>query len=1159
MLEIKITGGSTATCDSLNVSCHGTYSKNGAGVATLSLKKDDYLQFEVPKFNGHGYFYRAQVSIAKDAPDRVWFLNSDTSHLNIWFDRSPGTDQFYVAVSLLTKDEFGEIHEITGVSDYYLTAGPAEYVNVYILDGDLFITTDSHALLWRRFETRVWFSNGVTSFGGPLTQRNGGFGISNVMFSVDIRRQKGYENLDEELEKLMGRTPYGDFLLTNAYYDAADSGLTLGDFKSRAKGTKGNIETVYKYANGVILKSKDNEYSYLSAALYKDYSADAELKTFPGSEQVRTDRDDVRITYTMLRDMALFHSKATVNGKTKEESAVLPREILNRYMASDLRMYVSGYPVSADGYNKVQRSTQAYEARPFSSGKAIVQVSPDGDSALFKPYTVILPCELYQFFINEENYKRYDPGMLLADYSTMFGKGGEALCYSAPCGHGWIYYFPTWGKCAFSKKHLGDTVNKEFGRSAKGIAYLDFENGVAVNYPDSKDAVIVTDLVMELINVTAKKMYYGMSTVPNIYLEQTVYTDAGTVCNRAQLGKRDAMHASPKYDYNDAGRKNLYTVSPVRGNSFFRFVINVFHNQGTMTNPALGCFDYSYDIDSHWGVQPETQTQKYLKLSLTKEESANRGGLSNVILTLKFTAPKDPDPMKAIWRKDLGLPLYDFKSSYQMSAVDFTRAFLLTGGDGLAAWMYSEALYKMGEGLVRDGKSYGFACAELTAAAREGFFLTPSLSKYAYKDGRIKNYSKLDRDTRNTADAITDNALKRIGWDTLCWRWSQFRTEPENVLKKLKQTWSQSLASDGCMITLKKNSGEEHTQVAYRIDYQKGNSVVYVKDCNAPYDPAQDAADPDATYLTFRGNSTKINAIVPNATGNRPEFQKNIGFRTLMPTTSPLAIQVPRVPTPIDMGLISGIHPVIVMIEGNAEITLVDAENGFGKVYENGAVLNPEYIFPAYDGTEDDGTRLQVFLFKDDGYQLHLQGTKQGDVTVTLFTAEMAIKVRNYMDQDASLLIHGEQTHALRGLKFSVMKAGTSRKLEYSIAQSRFQGYYIRRFEGTTELHSWMHSFKSTAYGNAIVLTQTKGLLSMSRKYLKSKKSDRCWKPDARLRTRAEQLGGIANRELTVRQAALIFGCSESTVRKYCQDGTLRGAHKVGFGWRIPRQEMIDK
>ena len=180
-------------------------------------------------------------------------------------------------------------------------------------------------------------------------------------------------------------------------------------------------------------------------------------------------------------------------------------------------------------------------------------------------------------------------------------------------------------------------------------------------------------------------------------------------------------------------------------------------------------------------------------------------------------------------------------------------------------------------------------------------------------------------------------------------------------------------------------------------------------------------------------------------------------------------------------------------------------------------------------------------------------------MTVSLFTSGVASRFHNVMAEGDTLLIHGYQTHELRGLHIGTLQAGSSRTLDYSVAQSKYPGYYIRSYEGTTELHAWSNSFKTTAYGNTLVHTQTKGLKSQ-KKYLKPKASGMGWKPAARLRSRLEPQGGIGNRELTVRQAALIFGCSESTVRKYCKDGTLRGAYKVGFfGWRIPRQEMIDK
>ena len=1160
MFRINIVGKQTAKCDGMNVRCKGTFSKNAAGEGKLTLKATDYLEFDEKGagFGGYGDYYGALVCIAKDAPSRVWFLSTHKTNLDVWFDRMPGTNQFLITANLKTRDELGTAHEITCTSEDFIVADEPTYVYVYVLDGDLLVTCGKQIYIWRRFENRVYLrANGMTSIGGPEGNRTGGFDVSYVSFSSDIRSEKGYEKIDEEFAEEIGRVVTTDASILNAFYAAADSGLALGDFKSNAKGTKGKIAKVYKYTNGVILLSADNQYSYMSNAMYKDYLAHDELTTFPGSEQTLIDRDGVKVTYSRFEDdFGLFHSKTTVNGKTKDDSATLKGETLIRYLSDFPRFTPASYPVSSTGYNKNYLNANVLEPSPLSNGNVIVRIWTNGETPAYRPYTVIIPGAMYTYYV--QNYKKYMIGTLLADYSTMFGKNGEVLCYTAPCGAGWLYYMPTWGKCGFTKKHLGDALNGSFGKSAKGYPYLDFENGVAVSYPDRDDAVILTDLEMEFFSVTAKKMNYGTQTTPQLYLKQTVYTEAGVVCNNVQLGGVSNF-APPKYTYNKSEGKNLYTLSPVHANSFFRFVIDARHYSGTTTNPSLGCFDYTYGIDDYWGIVFEEQ-QKYLVLPMTREGSANRGGLSNVILEVKFSDPKNTDPMRENWRRDLGLPLYDPQDTYQLTDRDFTRAFRLLDG-GTRAWMYAEVFYKMAEGVTRDGKSYGFACSEAAAAAREGYF-KPSLSNYKYKNGRITDYSKLSgADAKYTVDAITDNAMKRIGWDSIIWRWNSFRWGTPKAYKEIEAVTDRIKNEGSCIVSLfDQNLQKEHTQLAYKYKGSGLNTAFYVRDCNAPYDAALDAANPDATYIAFRGSKENVKAIIPYCTnGDRPEYQSNVGYKYLIDSPTALAMQLPRIPTPLDMGLHSGMKMVLVMIEGDAELTYATENEIDQVIFEDGTLKRPDLLYRAYDGTEYDGTRLQVYLFKFDGFGFQIQGTKKSDVTVSLFTSGVASRFHNVMDEGDTLLIHGYQTHELRGLHIGTLQAGSSRTLDYSVAQSKYPGYYIRSYEGTTELHAWVNSFKTTAYGNTLVHTQTKGLKS-KKKYLKPKASGMGWKPTARLRSRLEPQGGIGNRELTVRQAANIFGCSESTVRKYCKDGTLRGAYKVGFfGWRIPRQEMLDK
>ncbi len=629
------------------------------------------------------------------------------------------------------------------------------------------------------------------------------------------------------------------------------------------------------------------------------------------------------------------------------------------------------------------------------------------------------------------------------------------------------------------------------------------------------------------------------------------------------------------------GEKSEYKYTVVLPEKIYQYYTNTsdwYHSYGAFASDYNKLYDYDgkpfgyvVPVGSGWMYYiPEWESCGYTRtypgdpidgeFYVNKQEGYEYLLFENAVAKHYYSKPEfvfdknNGDPMRKNWRKDLGFPFCDFTGGYDFTDRIFARAFGVEGGIW-RTWMYGEVFYKIAERAIEGGKSYGFAAAETVAADRMGFF-KPSLSEY--KTGNKKEFSKLTSSAKTWGIALTDSMLKRYGWDTLQWMWSSKHPNANGTYNRIGDV-KVRIENDGCsIITLqRKNSDVEHTVVAYKVDGTGLNAAIYVKDCNAPFDPAQDSANPDATYIAFRGRGKVVNAITPYCTGTRPEYQSNVGYHTFVPIPQVLAGRTPRIPTPEDLGLNSSKKLMIAMIEGPADLTLASMEGN--EVCSDGIVTNYAMFYRICDCTGKDGSRVQAFLLGTDDLKFTLKGTKKGDVALTVFTCETRIQFATAVKSGDTLEVQLSKAHAIRGLSGAVQKTGSTTAVSYQISQFNMPEYYIRSFEGSIDPKLGAADIESSARGCYITVKQvdSKGKTVISTP--KRKRMFQAWHAYVRMRDRDDSEGGIGNRSLSVRQASKIFKCSESTVRKYCKDGTFLGAYKSKKKWVIPKQEMLDK
>ena len=1168
MLRFSFESGTKATCPGLKVACTAQYSEDAAGSRkVLTFGEGDYLTVQEKEldFDGCADYVDTMGNISEDAPYTIPFLKGSRVPFSVVFTRDVGGYRIAFEVALTNEKDTWT----TSMKSTKLLKPEKWYtIDVVFLDGEFYFVVDGEVWIRRVFNGRyVLDSFKSLEFGG--SDSHGGFSLQRMEMSKDI-----YLEDDDEIKAILSDAADNNACsFENAFLDVLEAGENPGDYVKTENVERPEGVTARVYENGTFYESPAHECIYLSAEFCQYFK----WHTMPSFPLTRGILIPNKVSYVMFDNYTLFHENGT--GLFPE----LLNKTMERYLEKDPAEYQYWYPdprvqiMANTIYNNAKKGN--LRTTVFTNGLAISEVQFKDE----EPYAVILPKE---FFANGA----YAGGILeapIGDYSVTIDNDGFPFHYCVPLRNGkWVHYFIPWEELLLTDRYLGPAstngicFKKRPGK--ENVEFCDFEGGVVVRYPETKDLIVHTGMLLRLGGVSIGEIDDGaFDNHAELVVKLYVYTENGTLANGERFGA-DSRKDPSYYTFNARDGFNEFILSPMHGYSYLRLFVKIYDYDSASDNDYLGSFDYTFSIENGWWMD-QSETYGAYSVGMTSDGKHNRHGVGNGRLDFGVGDVFDMEEMKKHWRMNLAFPFHNFTGSYPFTPDEFGRLFsnvrALTNPTGrwwdIQGFIFEEIIYGyIKKHMIDVGRCYGFALVEAQTFHGQGIFippmykygLKPEIEKISSREHKANDVLTYDEMVPVIGRTIVDAYMRQAGWDYISWIWRAINSgeymDPFISIKKIRDT----IDNEGCCIVdiIPDNSPMEecHAVLAYKYEGDGIDTKFFILDSNFPYyEPRDRHYVKDCNYIAFEGSGKKVKKAVLHH-----PFEGAYGsYEHILAAPYSLSMRPARVPNlhDVTVGVLSNM--VFGWIEGVGN--LIASSAGGASSYD-GQTASEDFMFVpiASDWVPDflaggEGKGNALFLTKDGAADFQIKAKEAGSAKITLAAGSNKIEVTAHLARNESLYIKTKNVRSLRKIRLALSRDKKGGDVEVVIGKVKDTEYYSHRLtqyvyvpkKGTASQETVLEGQK---YGARIL---TYGTRKDGSAFVESNKLKRYVKKESFLyRARPRRCPGavLENATLSVRQCASIYNLSQSTVRAYCRDGIFATAFKKSGKWAIPKVEV---
>ncbi|MBR5712859.1 MAG: helix-turn-helix domain-containing protein [Lachnospiraceae bacterium] len=1138
----------------------------------LTFRPDDYLLVEEAglKLDGDGDLIRTELMIRENEENILYLVEGECIPFRVYFEYDSRTKKYCAVMEVDLKTIGGEDRTRRLRSEHVLERGKMYLLEVVLLDGECYILADGEPVLRHMFTGTYAKKNyGKLCFGGA--NHPSGFRMKSLEFVSDI-----YQENDVRVQEILSKAVEDSFMVRHsAPMNYLDEGIDIGEYAGYSPKRDWENYEVFQFRKDDVYKElvvlSGSRYMILSEEIYSYYSTHnmddmliAEVTLIPG-----------KVVLAQFTNVCVFYYIPT---KMYSE---ITGGIMERYLSCDLADYDYWYPYIFEGSHgdSYEKDGMTVSYMPFSNGLVICEVIDQNEAR--EPYTVIMKKEMITVRDVDGHYAIVVP---LADYTVTYDEKGKPFLYTLACKEGWIHSVPAWNYTVFVDKDLGAASEKGIREVTRKNRYdalcIDFEGGVMAAYPEIDKVCLHTNFLMKLAKVTCGKIDDGINSIPELYLRLYVTSSEGTKAWNVDLGKHSYYDGSTHYTFNTKDGYNVFTLDKMTADSYMRVTIHLYdYDPGPANeNDYIGTFDYVFDISNGWGIDHSNSYGVYT-LPMTTEGKDNRGGLWNAVLMMSVAEKYDLEELKKNWKKNLGFHFRNFTGSYKFTKGEFGRLFknVFAINDASHSWWRLDALtsegifYSMCAKGADYAKCYGFAVAEAEAYHGMGLFIPP-LSRFGLAQGCTKS---LTGDDLTFADMeptigrwIVDSWYRGFGWDSMMYEWRKINSGiAENPLRAIEEVKA-IIAAEGCCIVnvfpkiTEIDPGEGHSVLAYRWEGEGWDTKFFVLDCNKPFDSKYDnySIPKSETWISFVKKGDKIDRIqffyYNGAYHYRKECYFDTDYQVILGVPFAVAAKEPRIPSWSEVTAGGLGNMVMGWIDGIG--SLITGSNASGIIYDKNTLNTEEIFFPMIASAGGKTGQRRFFLVKNGDANLTFRGEKQGSTTVTLLSAGGKVTLDTRMKEGEELTVSYEKLTDVRRMRLGMKRTGDAEKVSFRVEKRRDSKLCEFRYKEELEVDRGGLEIQGKTFGTRLVAKRWKeNGVELPSVQLKPKRNIRETYAPPHARPRKEAGARIANKRLTVKQCAAIYGCSKSTVQQMCRNAQIPGAFKEKRKWVIPGREQL--